>query len=72
MWMLHLEDCTNLIHCSGGVNMGSCAFMPHLSKSVGQFCSLRSEQSPMQVILDWTSLHEIFFRLLCLFPTVAH
>ena len=72
MWMLLREDCTNLIQCSGVFNMGICAFAPHLSKSLDQFCSLRSEQSPMQFILNWTSLHEIFFRLLYLFLTVAH
>jgi len=58
MWMLLREDCTNLIQCSGVFNMGICAFAPHLSKSLDQFCSLRSEQSPMQFILNWTSLHE--------------
>ena len=37
LWMLHKEDCANLIKCSGVFSMGICAFAPHLSKSLGQF-----------------------------------
>ena len=65
--MLHYKDDANFIKCSWGFNTGICAFVPYISKRMGQFCSLTQEQSLVQFIIVWTSFQEIRFKFLCFF-----
>ena len=45
---MQYKDDANFTKCSWGFNMGICTFAPHISKKLGQLCSLTQEQGLVQ------------------------